>query len=169
MNLSNLNTAMLFKNNTNSSKPIPASSVKETEANFTKKITVDTLFKKSNSYDFDSRVLLNTIYERKKKLNECYTAIFKKCCEQIKAADKLLLTHIEYVIPVWSEYHNYSCKDCIEFIKNKLTEQKLNVFVMSKTKLCISWDDLEKKIDAEMNAPKSDNNTKEINTNNLFN
>jgi len=162
---------MLFRNNTNG-KPIIASSVKETEANFSKKITVDTLFKKNDSYDFDSRVLLNTIHERKKKLNECYTAIFKKCGEQIKATDKLLLTHIEYVIPVWSEYHNYSCKDCIEFIKNKLTEHKLNVFVMSKTKLYISWDDLEQKVEAEMNAPKSNaiksNATKEINTNNLF-
>lgn len=166
-NLGNLNTAMLGRNNTNSNKMVPAGSAKEAHATFTKKITVDMLSKKNTVDDFDSRVLLNSVHERKKKLNECYTAIYKKCCEQIKSADKLLFTHIEYIIPIWSEYHNYNCKDCIEFIKNKLEEQKINVSVITQTKLYISWHDLEQKVADEINSAKSMKTTKEINTNNL--
>lgn len=162
-NFSKLSTATLFKNN-NYNNTTPACSKRETQKNFVQNMSIDTLFRKNDSYNFDSKILLNTVHERKKKLDECYTAIYKKCCNQITDADKLLLTHIEYDVPVWSDYINYSCKDCIEFIKNKLEEQKLNVFVISKTKLYISWHDLEQKIENKTNT----NVTQELSTKNLF-
>jgi hypothetical protein len=146
MNFANINTITLFSSNNNTA-PI-AKSKQESLSNFTRKITVDTLAKKSNTeFNFDARELLFDSEKIQRKKNEYYSLIYKNCCDDIKAANKISLTHLEYTVPKWSNYYCYYCsKECIEFIKKHLEEQKLNVFVINDRKIYITWHDLEKKM-----------------------
>ena len=132
--LSGLNTATLFMNSNNNNKSA------YTETDRTGKITVDSLFRKEQkSYEFNSKVLLDSINKRKTKLEERYNEIFKKCCDIIMSADKRGITKIIHEIPHFSDYVGYKCKECIEFIKKKLEEQNLSVIVMTETKIFITW------------------------------
>ena len=54
--------------------------------------------------------------------------------------------YIIYEIPIYSEYIGYNCDECINFLKNNLEKEKLNVKKISSKKINIDWHDLEKKI-----------------------
>ena len=122
------------------------------------KMSIKTLFKNNNEDDnnnsnnnnnnnnIDSRELLVGIYEKRNKLNKYYNKIFKKCWETIRSANKSGFMNITYEIPKFSELIGYNCSDCINFVKIKLEEQKLDVNLMSNIKIYISWEKLECKI-----------------------
>jgi hypothetical protein len=119
-----------------------------TPQNFTGQLDIKTLFPRNSdtNYNFDSKKLLKSIYEKKKKLKSCYNVIFKKCCENIESANKSGFTYITYEIPEFSEYVGYSCDDCILFLRKKLEEQNLDVCRVDSRTIYISWTKLEEKI-----------------------
>jgi hypothetical protein len=138
-NLSNFNIANLFSDKKNGANP-----------NFTGKLDIQSLFQNENydenNYNFDSKILLDNIYEKREKLQKYYFGIFKKCCETIKSANKSGFTEIIYEIPKFSEHIGYSCKECIEYLKNKLQKQDLDVTKINSRTICISWGLLEDKL-----------------------
>lgn len=135
MNFSNLTIENLFSDN------------KGNKPSFCGNIDIKTLFPNENkNYEFDSRTLLDNIYEKREKLQKFYSSIYKKCCETIKSANKSGFTKITYEIPKYSDCIGYDYDECINFIKAKLCEQKIDVYQIKKSTILISWDDLEKKI-----------------------
>jgi hypothetical protein len=148
-NLSNFNIGNLFSDNKNGSLP-----------DFSGKIDIKTLFQHDNdinNYNFDSKILLDNIYEKREKLQKYYSHIFKKCCETIKSANKSGFTEITYEIPKFSEYIGYNCKECINFLKIKLEEQKLDVTIINSRNIYISWKELENKIKEQENIKNKKN------------
>ncbi|ATZ80446.1 hypothetical protein BMW23_0392 [Bodo saltans virus] len=110
------------------------------------KIDIDTLFKKNDDdFNFDSTVLLDVIKKKKEALRICYNNIFKKCCEAIVKANNDGFVKIKYEIPQFSELYGYSCRDCLYFIKNKLSEQLIDTRIISQTQIIIQWSNLERK------------------------
>jgi hypothetical protein len=144
-NLSNFSIENLFSDKKNGTIP-----------NFTGHIDIKTLFQNDNdnqNFDFDSKILLNSIYEKRDKLQKYYESILKKCWETIKYANKLGYTEITYEIPKFSEYIGYSCRECIENLKKKLEEKKFDVIKINSRSISISWRQLENKInDTNTNA-----------------
>lgn len=137
-NLSNFNIENLFSDKKNGTIP-----------NFTGQIDIKTLFQHENdskNFDFDSKILLDSIYEKREKLQKYYESILKKCWETIKSANKSGFTDITYEIPKYSEYIGYSCKECIEYLKKKLEEQKFDIAKLNSRTISISWGKLEDKI-----------------------
>jgi hypothetical protein len=149
-NFSNLNTATLFQGSKYFQNNAGNNNSSKCKENFAKRITVNTICNKDKTkYEFDSKVLLNNIHKRRKKLSECYEYHFKRCCETVISASEHGFIKIEYEIPLYvdPEYIGYSCPDCIRFIKGKLEENNLDVKILSLTKILIMWYDLEKKIE----------------------
>jgi hypothetical protein len=110
------------------------------------KIDIDTLFRTQNDdFDFDSTVLLDRIQKNRDSLRICYNNIYKKCCEMIIKANNDGFDKIKYVIPQFSELQGYSCKDCLFYIKNKLTDQSIETKIISRTEIIIQWSNLENK------------------------
>jgi len=133
--LSNLNIENLFYDK---NKP---------KIQFGGKLDINSLFgPKNEEYVFDSRVLLELREREDKKVNESYNDIYKKCCESIKEQNLLGFNDMIYQIPRYSEYKNYSCRKCCEFIKSKLDEQKLSVKLTPPDTIYVSWNNLKEKI-----------------------
>jgi hypothetical protein len=124
------------------------------------KIDIETLFKKNNTnedFDFDPHMLLSTIKKKRKKMKECYDEIFKSCCDTILSADKSGITDIIYEVPHYvPECSNYNTDDCIKILKNKLNEQKLSCLKLNKTKIFITWSNLEEKLSSNENIEQDD-------------
>lgn len=123
---------------------------------FSGQIDIKTLFQNDDDkkYKFNSKILLDGIYEKREKLKKYYNNIYKKCCETIKSANKASFTNISYEIPKFSECVGYNCKDCINFLKSKLEEQKLDVSSINSRTIHISWENLENKINDEKRVIK---------------
>lgn len=137
-NLSKFSIENLFSDKKNGTIP-----------NFTGHIDIKTLFQNENNdtnFDFDSKILLDSIYEKREKLQKYYENILKKCWETIKLANKSCFTEIIYEIPKFSECIGYSCKECIEYLKTKLEEKKFDVIKINSRAISISWGELENKI-----------------------
>lgn len=144
-NLSNFNIENLFSNN------------KGKKPNFTGQLDIKSLFQNEdndNNKNIDSKNLLETIYEKRNKLQKYYARIFNKCWTTIESANKCGFTKIKYEIPKFSECIGYSCKECLLFLKKKLEEQKLDVRIISEVGINISWEFLEDKIKKEENCFK---------------
>jgi hypothetical protein len=136
-NLSSFNIENLFSDKKNHEKP-----------NFTGQLDIKTLFQNEDdkNYKFNSKVLLDSIYEKRDKLEKHYYNIYKKCCETIKSANKSSFTDINYEIPQFSEHIGYNCDECIDFLKKRLEEQKLDISRINSRTINISWGNLENKI-----------------------
>ena len=137
-NLSSFNIENLFSDKKNNNIP-----------NFTGQLDIKTLFQQdadSQNYKFDSKILLDSIMEKREKLRKYYNSIYKKCCETIKSANKSGFTEISYEIPKFSEYIGYNCNECIEFLKKNLEEQSLDVRKINPRVIIISWGELENRV-----------------------
>ena len=120
------------------------------------KLDMNTLFGNeeddSNSYKFDSKILLSNIHKRKKKLDATHNDMFRGCCESIKGASEAGYSHIHYDVPKHViDCNDYKPSECLEFIKEKLNEQKLNIKIISRTRMYISWEDIEEKLENNEN------------------
>jgi hypothetical protein len=137
-NLSNFNIENLFS--TNKSHP-----------QFSGQLDIKSLFQTedNNEINIDSSALLNTIHEKRNKLEKYYLKIFHKCWQTIESANKSGFTKIKYEIPKFSECIGYSCNECLFFLKKKLEEQKLDAKITGEISLYISWEMLENKINKE--------------------
>ena len=137
-NLSNFSIEKLFSDKKNGTIP-----------DFTGQIDIKTLFHNENDdqkFDFDSKILLDSIYEKREKLQKYYDSILKKCWETIKSANKSGFTDITYEIPKFSECIGYNCKECIEYLKKKLEEKNFDIIKINSRTISISWGELENKI-----------------------
>ena len=122
---------------------------KKSPPQFTGQLDIKSLFQNDDSNDdvnIDSNVLLNTIYEKRDKLQKYYLKIFQKCWQTIESANKSGFVKIKYDIPKFSECIGYSCKECLIFLKKKLEEQKLDIKISGEITLYISWELLENKV-----------------------
>lgn len=117
------------------------------------RIDLESLFRKhtpSDEYRFDSTILLETVKKRKQKFKKFCSELFQICCETMISANDSGLTDIIFEVPdVVPECVDYKPAECLKFINEKLKEQKLSSLLLSKTKIFISWSNLEKKISEE--------------------
>lgn len=130
------------------------------------KLDINTLFKNNidDSFVFDSDILLNGVRKRKLKLEDTHADIFKGCCRTITSANEAGITDIFYEVPAdVIECIDYDPKVCMKYVKDKLNEHNISSLIIekSKTKMFITWKDLEKRL---ADKKKLDN----INTSSVF-
>jgi hypothetical protein len=117
------------------------------------KLDINTLFKSNtNDTDFipDPDVLLNRNRQIKLKLEDVHEDLFRKCWRTITEANDAGQTDIFYDVPEnIIECSNYNPKNCVKFIKNKLSQDlciQSTTISKSRTKMFITWIDLEKRL-----------------------
>ncbi len=116
------------------------------------KLDINTLFKNNSeniNFVFDSDILLNGARKRKVKLEDTHIDIFKGCCRTITEANDSGVTDIFYEVPLnIIECIDYDSKTCMKYVKEKLNEHNISSLIIknSKTKMFITWKDLEKKL-----------------------
>jgi hypothetical protein len=95
-------------------------------------------------YSFDSKILLNNIYERRKRLRKWMVKMFNLCCEKIKTADELGLTDIMFEIPkVIVESSEFKHEQAIKYINENLKKQFLDTYIINYRQIFISWKYIE--------------------------
>ena len=113
-------------------------------------LDIKTLFSSGDdNFIFDSNLLLDNSRKRKAKLEETHLNIFKGCCKTIMSANESGITDIFYDVPEnVIECIDYDPKICTKYVREKLLEHNINSLIMtkSKTKIFITWKDLEEKI-----------------------
>lgn len=116
------------------------------------KLDINTLFKNAvgdNTHVIvDSDILLNGVRKRKLKLEDINEDIFMGCWRTITEANDSGITDIYYDVPEnIVECIDYNPKKCMTGIKDKLSEQCIQSIIIkgSKTKMFITWEDLEKR------------------------
>jgi len=110
---------------------------------------LDTLFKEPHEKKviFNSKMLLDIKKEKQRKIERLYSNIYNQCCEKILKANENDQTDIIFIIPeIEPLYELYNTNNCIKFIQNKLYLQHINSTKISKTKIFVSWYNLEEKI-----------------------
>jgi hypothetical protein len=94
--------------------------------------------------DFDSRNLLNNIYERRKKKRNWLVDMYNQCCAKIKDADDIGLTDVIFTLPeIIVENSSYKHKEALEYISKNLREQKIDTYIIDKRNIFITWKYLE--------------------------
>lgn len=124
------------------------------------KLDINTLFKNNSdntnntNIEFDSDALLNGIRKRKVKLVDTHAEIFNGCCRTITSANDVGITDIFYDVPEnIIECTDYDPKVCMKYIKEKLAEHEISSLIIkkSRTKIFITWKNLEEKLNAKVN------------------
>jgi hypothetical protein len=95
--------------------------------------------------NFNSDDLLKTIKKRREKTRAHMVICYNLCCEKIKEADESGLTDLIFNLPNMIIMSNIYCKniDLIRYISKKLEKQNLNTYIVSDTKLFITWKFIE--------------------------
>lgn len=142
INLNNFNISTFFPNEDGT--------INNNNGNF----TVNSLFKKipeqNNVNNFDSKVLLKTLKQRRKKLLFTYMNMYNLCCVKIKEANTYAITDIIFEVNnINHECVGYSPLQCLLFIKKKLDEQLIETHIMNPTHIFITWYNLESKIEKQ--------------------
>ena len=114
------------------------------------KLDINTLFcdnMKNKDYKFNSQILLEGVKKRRQKMNEYCLETYKTCCDTIVSANNSGLTDIIYEIPEFVPYCvEYKSTECLKIIEQKLKEEKITCLLLTKTKLFITWNNLEEKL-----------------------
>jgi hypothetical protein len=95
--------------------------------------------------NFNSEDLLKTIKKRREKTRAHLVISYNLCCEKIKEADEAGMTDLIFNLPNMIIMSNIYCKniDIIRYISEKLKKQNLNTYIVSDTKLFITWKFIE--------------------------
>lgn len=122
-----------------------------TKAYFGGHLDVNTLFKnKENTNNFNSRTLLNNVYDRRKMLLRWYNNMYTVCCEKITIVNSNGLTDMIFeVMNYIPECPEYKSIECLKFIEKNLITQLIDTKIISDTKIFITWNNLESKIDGK--------------------
>ena len=114
------------------------------------KLDIHTLFKLPDTekdFEFNSDCLLDGIKKKKEKLNNTYFNIYKICCNTIISANNSETTDIEFKVPYYvPECIDYDTLGCLCYIQDKLQEQEISTYLISRTKMFITWNNLEEKL-----------------------
>jgi hypothetical protein len=84
--------------------------------------------------------LINSIKIRKKKLQNSYQELYKKCIEKIKLFDKNNKNDIIFSVPLYiDDCPFYNSIDCIKFINDELKKFFMDTYIINETSIFITW------------------------------
>ena len=102
--------------------------------------------KPKHKHILDINKMKKKIEYAKKLVTDEYKKKFEICVGRINLANEMNKTNLIYSIyndiPM---IKNFKCKECIEYINNKLVKKKFNTCILSDTSILISWSDIYKK------------------------
>ena len=115
------------------------------------KLDIESLFKglplnnvKKNN--FNSSKLLDGINDRRVKKLKFYIKCLNNCTKQIEKMDNEGYTDTVFTIPDYvSEISAYNSNECLDYIIDNLTLQKIDVLKINNISLFITWTDIELK------------------------
>jgi hypothetical protein len=134
-----------------------------------KRLDIETLFINTPLNDdpdlsFNSSVLLQRIEERRKKKLWYYMNMLRYCYDRIDQADDDQMTDILFsVIEHVPDCRRYSSIECLEYISDKLREQKFDTFIINDTTMFITWKEIELKHEDEKNKHRQELEQQKIN------
>lgn len=110
----------------------------------------------STNNEFDSHILLDVIKYKQQRLKNFNDEIYKQCCDLIIESNNKEIYDIFFVVPNFSlSCPEYDSNNCILYIMHKLQEQSLLCKQISKTKIFISWYNIEQMLSEQID---DDNN-----------
>lgn len=126
-------------------------------------LDINTLFTKNTTdlkdFSFDSQNLLDGIKKRRKKTDDYYMETYRTCCATISSANDSGLVDILFDVPDYvPECIDYKPKKCLNFIREKLEEQKISSLILSESRIFITWSNLEEKLLASEKEINENNN-----------
>lgn len=104
----------------------------------------DNRVEKKINYNIDRLITLRE--DRRKKLEEQYTRIFKMCMTKIHLANNLNKTEVIYQVPdIVYRYPEYDPMECLRKLDKKLTDQCFVTHFLPHQMISISWEDIEQR------------------------
>lgn len=115
------------------------------------KLDIESLFKglplnniKKNN--FSSAQLLEGINDRRVKKLKYFIKCLNNCTKQIEKMDKEGYTDTVFTVPDYiTEISSYNSNECLDYIIDNLTLQKLDILKISNISIFITWSDIELK------------------------
>lgn len=115
------------------------------------KLDIESLFKglplnniKKNN--FSSAQLLEGINDRRVKKLKYFIKCLNSCTKQIEKMDKEGYTDTVFTVPDYvTEIPSYNSNECLDYIIDNLTLQKLDILKISNISIFITWSDIELK------------------------
>ncbi len=96
---------------------------------------------------FNKNTLLNEKFEKRNRLLKIYYKYYGICIEKIKYNNKLGKTDLIFTVPDRIiDCNDYISKYCLEFISQKLENNKLNTVILDNTIIFITWKFIESNI-----------------------
>jgi hypothetical protein len=100
-----------------------------------------------NKSNFDYRMILKDISDKKDKKIKLYDTMKNACFTMIKQAQNNSITDIIFTVPeIVTECSEYDSKSCLYYIKCKLREQFIDSLLLSHTQLFVTWKNIEKAV-----------------------
>ena len=96
---------------------------------------------------------LNKNENREKKLKTVYKKLLGTCLHKIQILNDRDETDMVYNVPqIYYGFSKYEPFDCLTYIEKKLRKKYLDTYILSETKIFISWKNIEenKKIQKEL-------------------
>lgn len=111
-------------------------------------LDINTLFRNyattGKAPELDTQLLIDSINKKKTKIKECYEGYLGLCIKTITDASELGLTDTYFEVPfICQTCIFYNSRECLLYIKEKLEKSKLEINIISKTKMVINWINIE--------------------------
>lgn len=88
----------------------------------------------------DFKIIKKERQDRLDRINIKYKLIYNNCIAKIKNAIKNKEIDTFYAVPsVYKEYPDYSCKDCLGYIEERLVKQEFEVYKYDNNKIFITF------------------------------
>lgn len=131
--------------------------------NYTGIIDVKSLLSIKKSYDdiylFNPDQLIKSRIEKREKILSTYMKIYKSCLEKIKMFESMNRVDMVFEIPQYMvDTLNYNPNDCLDYIRNKLTELFIDTYKISNKLIFITWKYIELNKDNIMKQIESQDN-----------
>lgn len=116
-----------------------------------KRLDINTIFSGVSAdsdvvIDMSHEILIERKIKRREELQRQYTLFYKKCWEKIDSADKDTLTETIYeILPNLPQYPEYSPKDCLNYIQNRLRKEEFidTLILDDNLSIYINWSNVE--------------------------
>ena len=114
------------------------------------KLDIESLFKglplNNIKNNFSSAQLLEGINDRRVKKLKYFIKCLNNCTKQIEKMDKEGYTDTVFTVPDYvPEISSYNSNECLDYIIDNLTLQKLDILKISNISIFITWSDIELK------------------------